>query len=341
MPRPALQPGTHGRVSVAPTSDALRSRGEFVAHARVRPHDGSEVRLLRRFGSTEKSALENLRSALVNLVGVVEEGAVMTDGERRILKARAGFGRFVAAYDRTVPQLQEGTEAIDDFRRSTSPLVPMLLMEGFAAAITDHLRTWGLSAVPQGDDPRPSLGYASDFTLFRAVLEPLAAAIWMLGPAERDERVLRATKLAIYEHLKSRPLKRMDGSVDPREQRLFDEQRADIEQVCAAMGYDLDAMSSPRKAISPTQFVNGARDFIPGVADEFFYYWTVCSRYSHAQMQSARAWSVESEQKTTSGASAVFEVDPSLIADIADFITAALDRLVALLRERGVIRVPR
>jgi hypothetical protein len=264
----------------------------------------------------------------------------MTNAERRILKARAGFGRFIAVYVGTVPQLQDGTEAVDDFRRSTSPLVPMLLAEGFAATIVDHLRTWGISTAPQGDDPRPSLGYASDFTLFRAILEPLAAAVWMLGPAARDERVLRATRLAIYEHSKSTPLKRMDGSVDPREQRLFDEQRADIEQVCAAMKYDLDALSSRRKMLGPTEFVRGARDFIPGVGDEFFYYWTVCSRYSHAQMQSARAWSVESAHGTAGDAPALFEVDPSLVADIADFITTALDRLVALFRERGIVRVP-
>lgn len=296
---------------------------------------------MRRFGSTQAGALAGLRSALRDFVGVVEESAVMTDAERRILKARAGFGSFIAAYDRTVPQLQEGTEAIDDFRRSTSPLVPMLLTEGFAATIVDHLCTWGISTAPQGDDAHPSLGYASDFTLFRAVLEPLAAAVWMLGPEARDERVLRATRLAIYEHSKSTPLRRMDGSVDPREQRLFDEQLADIEQVCTAMNYDLEALSSRKKTLGPTEFVRGARDFIPGAADEFFYYWTVCSRYSHAQMQSARAWSVESEHETAGAAPALFEVDSSLVADIADFITTALDRLVALLRERGFVRVPR
>lgn len=341
VPRPPLQPGTHGRISVAPTSEALRARGEFVAHARVRPHDGSEVRLVRRFGSTETGALASLRSVLTDLVGAVEESAIITDAERRILTARAGFGRFVAVYDSTLPHLQGGTEASEDFRRSTSPLVPMLLTEGFAATIVDHLRTWGISTAPQGDDPRPSLGFASDFTLFRAVLESLAAAIWMLGPAERETRILRATRLAIYEHSKSTPLKRMDGSIDAREQRLFDEQRADIEQVCAAMNYDFDALSSRTKVLGPTEFVRGARDFIPGAADEFFYYWTVCSRYSHAQMQSARAWSVESEQWTADGSTALFEVDPSLVADIADFITTALDQLVALLRERGVVRVPR
>ncbi len=93
--RPQLKPGAHGHIAVTQTTAALRSRGAFVAHARVRPLDGGNVQIVRRFGPTERDALSALQAAIVERVGAVSEANVVSVVDRRILAARLGFARLL------------------------------------------------------------------------------------------------------------------------------------------------------------------------------------------------------------------------------------------------------
>lgn len=339
MPRPQLKPGTHGHIAVAPTTDALRSRGAFVAHARVRPLDGGDVQVVRRFGATEGDALSALRAAIVERIGAVSGDPVVSVADRRILLARLGFAGFVNLYFDSTPRVEPGSDAERDADAAGSDHIPNRVVEGFVASAADHIRAWYRATSPTDDDPRPFIYIYADHTMWRAVLEAVASAIWVLGPDKREERIEHATRLAIYEWEKSKPVRRFSGEVDEAAARMHDEQRLVIEGVCERMGFDFIALA--KKGAAPTKVVSAAREYLGREGDDFFYWWTICSRYTHAQTLTVMLRGVRTHVDSPDGGVMNVETDVTQLADVVDFAMKATDALVTMLVRRGFNRVPR
>lgn len=339
VPRPSLRPGTHGKLSVARSRPALRSHGEFVAHARVRPSDGSSVQLVRRFGDTEGKALAGLRAAIEERIGAVAEQPVPTEAGQQLLLARFTFAHFSNDYFHSTPFVLAGGDAEEDQRTSGSDHIPNRVVEGFAASVADHVRAWCRATAPTYDDPRPFVYVYADYTLWRAVLESIAAAIWIVGPETSRERIERATRVAIYEWKKSAPVPRFSGETDASATRLYEEQRAVIERVCDQVGFSFDSLA--KKGAEPSKVVRAAREYLGREGDDFSYWWTICSRYAHAQSLTVMLRGVRTRVESPHGQVVDVTTDETLLAELVEFARNATEGLVELLVRRGLHRAPR
>lgn len=338
VPRPSLQPGTHGKLSVAGTRPALRSRGAFVAHTRVRPTDGGEVQLVRRFGASRDEALDALRAAIEKRIGAVIEQPVPTTADQQILLARFAFAHFSNSYFQSTPFVLPGSDAEEDQRTSGSDHIPNRVVEGFAASVADHVRAWYRATAPTDDDPRPFLYVYADYTLWRAVLESLATAIWIVGPETPRQRIERATRVAIYEWKKSAPVLRHSGDADPSAERLHEGQRVVIGRVCDQMGFDFDSLA--KKGAEPSKVVRGAREHLGRKGDDFFYWWTICSRYAHAQSLTVMLRGVRTRAESAHGHVVNVTTGEALLAELVEFARNATEGMVELLTQRGLHRAP-
>lgn len=317
----------------------MRSRGAFVAHARVRPRDGGDVQVVRRFGVTENEALDALRAAIIERIGAVSGDTVVSVADRRILLARYGFAGFINLYFDSTPRIEPGSDAEGDGEAAGSDHIPNRVVEGFVASAADHIRAWYRATASTDGDPRPFIYIYAEHTLWRAILEALASAIWVLGPDSREERVEHATRLAIYEWKKSAPVSRFSGEVDEAAARLHREQRVVIERVCERMGFDFENLA--RKGADPSKVVKTAREYLGRDGDDFFYWWTICSRYTHAQTLTVMLRGVRSHVESPNGGVMNVETDVAQLAELVEFGVKATDALVAVLVRRGFDRVRR
>lgn len=146
MSRPSLQPGTHGKFSVAGTRPALRSRGEFVAHARVRPADGGKVQLVRRFGATKDEALDALRTAIEERIGeTTEQPTALVNAEVALHTANA-----VLAVDLSNVPLTRVTQFIVGWCRAAfaqSRVIAHLTLNGMSSAAGPNRRLFSELAI--------------------------------------------------------------------------------------------------------------------------------------------------------------------------------------------------
>lgn len=128
MPREPLNPGEHGAIATNETSDALRARGAHVATVRYRPTDGSEVKLLRRFGETGLDAEMKLMSALDAALGRTQTIAPDSPVVRELI-VLASLG-----YD-----LRDAAETLERARTVDSVTARMLR----SYAVIAYCRTYG------------------------------------------------------------------------------------------------------------------------------------------------------------------------------------------------------
>lgn len=317
----------------------MRSRGAFVAHARVRQHVGGDVQVVRRFGATEDEAVTSLRAAIVERIGAVSGDPIISVADQRILLARYGLVNFVNLYFDSTPRTEPGSDAEGDQGAAGSDHIPNRIVEGFVASAVDHIRAWYRATAPTDDDPRPFVYVYADHTLWRAILEAIASAIWVLGPDSRKERVEHATRLAIYEWKRSAPIPRFSGEADAAAARLHDEQRAVIERVCERMGFDYEALA--KKGADPSKVVRTAREYLGRDGDDFFYWWTICSRYTHAQTLTVMLRGLTSHIESPDGGVMNVETDVAQLADVVEFGVKVTDALVAMLIRRGFDRARR
>ncbi len=317
----------------------MRSRGTFVAHVRIRPHDGGDVQMVRRFGATEDEALTSLRVAIIERIGAVSGDPVVSVADQRILLARYGLVHFVNLYFASTPRVEPGSDAEGDQEASGSDHIPNRIVEGFVASAVDHIRAWYRASAPTDDDARPFVYIYADHTLWRAILEAIASALWVLGPDSREERIEHATRLAIYEWKKSAPVARFSGEVDEAAARLHEEQRGVIERVCESMGFDFEVLA--KKGADPSKVVKTAREYLGRDGDDFFYWWTICSRYTHAQTLTVMLRGVKSQVESPDGGVMNVETDVAQLAEVVEFGVKATDALVALLIRRGFDRARR
>lgn len=84
-----------------------------------------------------------------------------------------------------------------------------------------------------------------------------------------------------------------------------------------------------------------AREYLGHDGDDFFYWWTICSRYTHAQTLTVMLRGVRTHVDSPDGGVMNVETDVAQLADVVDFTMKATDALVAMLVRRGFDRVRR
>ena len=344
VPAETLEPGTHGRITVASTSEVARAEGAFVAQAHVRPLDGGEVRLARRFGDSEAEALDALREAIEEHVKTVSKPSAplgeptltpVTEADFVILGAREGMKQFAALVYRSHRYVAPDSDAAKDRELSGSDIVPVTVVDGFVSAIVDHLQAWVDKTGGREEDTAMWLSLYSDYTLFRPVLESLAAAVWVLGPTDGRERVKNATKLLATELSQAKKYAdrvRRSGSPDEEAEKLNRGLERIFNEVCDTMGFDKKQMSRP---VDPSTLPDKASRFIPGSDKKFYRLWAVCSAHAHAQLFTVMRHGARSVGSGPLGDWTYVEANSDAFAELVRFTADGLTVLSKLLNERG------
>lgn len=344
MPQLHLEPGTHGRFEVAATSETARVHGAFVARAHVRPSDGSAVETVHAFGATEEDALDALHHAVVESIGTVTpSGAPLgeptagppSDDDIIILNARAGMKRFAAQIYRSHRFVTPESDAANDTILSGSGIVPVNVVDGFVAAIVDHLQAWVDKTGGHEDEPQLWLSLYSDYTLFRPILESLAAAIWVLGPDNGRERVKNATKLLATELNQSQRFAermRRAGHPDALTEQVNAGLQRIVSNVCAQMGFDERQIARP---VDPSALPSKASRFVPGSNNTFYRLWSICSAHAHAQLFAVMRHGARTAGSGPRGDWTYVEADSASFAELVTFVGQALSVLSELLNRRG------
>lgn len=270
---------------------------------------------------------------------VMADAEEMSDADRRILRARYGFIGLINLYFDSTPAVLPGGDAARDAVTSGSDHIPNRVVEGFVASVVDHLRAWYRATAPTEDDPRPYLYIYADYTLWRAILESVACAVWVLGPEDSEERIRRGIRLAKYEWTKSKPLDRASRSSDESMARLQGEQERVIRRVCAKLSVDFDAID--KRGLAPSTVVNAACNHLGRAGQDLPYWWMICSRYAHAQTLTVMHRGIRINETSPDGEVLNVTTDEALLADVVEFGLAMIDMLVELLRKRGFERRPR
>jgi hypothetical protein len=263
----------------------------------------------------------------------------ISDADRRILRARYGFVELINVYFDSTPAVLPGSDAARDSATSGSDHIPNRVVEGFVASVVDRLRAWYQATAPTADDARPFLYIYADYTLWRAILEALACAVWILGPEDGTDRITCGVRLAKYEWSKSKPLERAHRSGDESMARLRDEQERVVRRVCATMKLDFDAINE--RGLSPSTVVNAARDHLGAAGRDLAYWWMVCSRYAHAQTLTVMHRGIREREIGPNSEVLNVTTDAAALAELVEFGLAVTDMLVGLLRRRGFERCPR
>ncbi|WP_405372315.1 MULTISPECIES: type II toxin-antitoxin system HicB family antitoxin [unclassified Microbacterium] len=344
MPAEPLEPGTHSRIAVAAASEGMRAEGAFVAQAWVRPLDGGAVKLARRFGETEDDALDALREAIETHIRTVEKPSAplgepvptpASAADQTIINAREGMRRFAALIYRSHRYVAPDSDAAADQVLSGSDVVPVTVVDGFVSAIVDHLAAWVDKTGGREEEPAMWLSLYSDYTLFRPVLESLAAAVWVLGPTDGRERVKNATRLLATELSQGKKYAdrvRRSGQPDEEAEKVNLGLDRILSEVCTKMGFDKKKMSLP---VEPSTLPDKASRFIPGSDKRFYRLWAICSAHAHAQLFTVMRHGARSSGSGPHGDWTYVEADSEAFAELVRFTADGLNVLSKLLNERG------
>ncbi len=262
----------------------------------------------------------------------------LSEADRIIFGARDGFQSFTQHVYSTNRFVADHSDAAGDREAAGNDVIPTALVDGFILSIVDHLQAWVDKTGGRSAEPQLWLSLYSDYTLFRPVLESLAAAIWILGPDSTDERVKNAVKLAATDHEKARQYVetlRRANRPDVESERVNDALGRLIRQVCARMDFDADRIVGV--TVDPSALPRKASRFVPGSDSKFHRLWSVCSAHAHAQLFSVLAPRVSDGDRGVSRAGTYAEVDSEAFAEVVAFTGDALNVLVTLLNRRGFV----
>lgn len=344
VPALSLEPGTHDRFAVAATSAAARSRGAFVAQTRLRPLDGGEIQIVQTFGATEDAARDTLRKAVAGSIGTVTQPAAplgeplaarASDADTVIINSREAMRKFAALIYRSHRFIAPDSDAANDARLSGSDIVPVNVVDGFVSAIVDHLQAWVDKTGGHEGEPQLWLSLYSDYTLFRPVLESLAAAIWVLGPDDSRERIKNATKLLATELSQSKRFAdrvRRAGHPDALTDQVNAGPEHIVHDVCIRMGFDERQINRP---VDPSTLPDKASRFIPGGNNAFYRLWSICSAHAHAQLFAVMRHGARTAGSGPHGGWTYVEADSESFAELIKFAGDGLNVLSTLLNRRG------
>lgn len=211
-----------------------------------------------------------------------------------------------------------------DHDLAQSLVVPVLVVNGLANSVGDHLDAW----VTKSHDGHT--GVFADFTLFRPVVESLAAIIWILGAAESKDRISRTIQFVNIELRKGQHLVRdlqKAGSPDQPMQNIFKELEDSLLQACENVGLD-HTKCMPERPLDPSKLTKKAAQYVPGPTLDTYKFWALCSAHAHSQMFTVL---------TKANAHRHNRSDGNLynLYELFDFVVKLLGIAVGLLERRG------
>jgi hypothetical protein len=113
------------------------------------------------------------------------------------------------------------------------------------------------------------------YSLVRSALENASAAVWMLQPARRPDRIVRRLRFAAADISNGEAAKRLAGQVGPRTKA----ERLDrVREIAQRTGIDpAEAMSK----VGYGEIVQAAGGALGAGADVIFFCWKLCSGIAH------------------------------------------------------------
>lgn len=113
------------------------------------------------------------------------------------------------------------------------------------------------------------------YSLVRAALENASAAVWMLHPPGRADRVLRRLRFAVNDIRNGEEAKRLTGDLGPRTEQ---ERIAQVRTIAERAG--IGQTEAVRKA-GYGEIVKAAGSALNPGADMIFFSWRMCSGIAH------------------------------------------------------------
>lgn len=187
----------------------------------------------------------------------------------------------------TILRAEPGTVlALDD--QQSNPFHGSHAAASALVVAVDHLQAIRrmTDGCPSCESTLMTFQVAAHWTLLRAALENACRAIWLLGPAERSERVLRALRVQADNVANSDAAAKL---LNPNLVRPKGERIARVKGIASGAGL------SPGKAVEPIRYaeiVGYAGNFIADLGDHVKFLWRACSGAAHGD-----AWAVLSLQE--------------------------------------------
>ncbi|MDY0829633.1 hypothetical protein SK224_10930 [Microbacterium sp. BG28] len=144
---------------------------------------------------------------------------------------------------------------------------------------------------------------------------------------------------ALYEWAATGPVERPRHPADEAAERTKTELRRIIERVGDRMGWEVAALEKRR--VRPGAIVTAAQQDLGGAGRDLSYWWTICSRYAHAQSLTAILRARRAHIDTPHGGTVDVETNEELVVEMVETAVGFLNAFTALTRERGLLRMPR
>lgn len=173
-------------------------------------------------------------------------------------------------YDLPAPEL--GSALLGDDESTDPHRVSHTAVRSIQAA-AEHLDALrGLVGIAQLVHP------SAPFTLVRGAIEAASAAVWVLAPAERQERGLHALMQALRNEMDlCTALGGLDDSVPPMRPSI-DERRAEIDAIAAALG------DSGRVKLPTSTGIVQAAEEAGATRLPLLFIWRMCSGFAHGRL---------------------------------------------------------
>ncbi|MGO4785516.1 hypothetical protein [Cryobacterium sp. W22_MBD10_FK3] len=211
-----------------------------------------------------------------------------------------------------------------DHDLARSVVVPVLVVNGLANSVGDHLDAW----VTKSHDGHT--GVFADFTLFRPVVESLAAIIWILGAAESKDRISRTIQFVNIELRKGKRLVsdlQKAGGPDQPMQNIFNELEDSLLQACENVGLE-HSTCMPERPLDPSKLTKKAAQYVPGPTLDTYKFWALCSAHAHSQMFTVLSKANVHRHNRPDG-------NLYNLYELFDFVAKLLGIAVGLLEKRG------
>jgi hypothetical protein len=198
-----------------------------------------------------------------------EDGRYLAETLQVLTSTGEWTARTDAAADRLRPA--PGSELREDDDQANPYHVSHAAWRSLSTAV-DHL---GCLRVLLGD--AKTIHMYAPFTLVRAALENGSAAVWMLQPPQREERLARRLRFAVEDIRNGERARKLTGQTGPRtEQERIDQIRA------IADGAGLDAAALKERA-TYSEIIQ-AVDTAGNAGHRIEMSWKVCSGFAHGDM---------------------------------------------------------
>src|ERR1700733_323624 len=198
-----------------------------------------------------------------------EDGKHLAETLRVLIQADEWTARTAAEADRLRPapgsQLREDDDQADPYHVSHAA------WRSLSTAV-DHL---SCLRVPLGD--AKTIHMYAPFTLVRSALENGSAAVWMLQPPQRGERLARRFRFAIEDIRNGERARKLTGQAGPRTEK---ERIDQIRDIAGPAGLDAAALKQRATYSEIIQAVDESRNARHTIEMS----WKVCSGFAHGDM---------------------------------------------------------